>query len=51
MNTEHESSPTNRHLVEVPDTFAVARWLARRRDVGGALAFARCASRRTAFEA
>jgi hypothetical protein len=27
--TEHEFKDTNRHLVEVPDTFAVARW---RRD-------------------
>ena len=26
MNTEHEFIDTNRHLVEVPDTFAVARW-------------------------
>jgi hypothetical protein len=25
-NTEHESPDTNRHLVELPDTFAVARW-------------------------
>jgi hypothetical protein len=27
--TSHEFKDTNRHLVEVPDTFAVARW---RRD-------------------
>ena len=26
MNTEHEFTDTNRHLVEVPDTFAIARW-------------------------
>ena len=26
MNTEHEFIDTNRHLVEVPDRFAVARW-------------------------
>jgi hypothetical protein len=26
MNTEHEFADTNRHLVEVPDTFAIARW-------------------------
>jgi hypothetical protein len=26
MNTEHKFADTNRHLVEVPDTFAVARW-------------------------
>jgi hypothetical protein len=26
MNTEHEFIDTNRHLVEVPDTFAIARW-------------------------
>ena len=26
MNTEHEFSDTNRHLVEVPDSFAIARW-------------------------
>jgi hypothetical protein len=25
-NTEHKFADTNRHLVEVPDTFAVARW-------------------------
>jgi hypothetical protein len=25
-NTEHEFTDTNRHLVEVPDTFAIARW-------------------------
>jgi len=25
-NTEHEFADTNRHLVEVPDTFAIARW-------------------------
>jgi hypothetical protein len=24
--TEHEFKDTNRHLVEVPDSFAVARW-------------------------
>jgi hypothetical protein len=29
VNTEHEFADTNRHLVEVPDTFAIARW---RRD-------------------
>jgi hypothetical protein len=28
-NTEHEFKDTNRHYVEVPDTFAIARW---RRD-------------------
>jgi hypothetical protein len=37
-NTEHEFKDTNRHLVEVPDTFAVARW---RRDAGVA-EIARC---------
>jgi hypothetical protein len=26
MNTEHGFSDTNRHVVEVPDTFAIARW-------------------------
>ena len=26
MNTEHEFIDTNRHLVEVPDSFAIARW-------------------------
>jgi hypothetical protein len=26
MNTEHEFVDTNRHLVEVPDSFAIARW-------------------------
>ena len=26
INTEHEFTNTNRHLVEVPDTFAIARW-------------------------
>ena len=26
MNTEHKFADTNRHVVEVPDTFAVARW-------------------------
>jgi hypothetical protein len=26
MNTEHGFADTNRHLVEVPDTFAIARW-------------------------
>ena len=25
-NTEHEFVDTNRHLVEVPTTFAIARW-------------------------
>ena len=25
-NTEHEFVDTNRHLVEVPDSYAVARW-------------------------
>jgi hypothetical protein len=25
-NTEHKFVDTNRHLVEVPDTFAIARW-------------------------
>jgi hypothetical protein len=25
-NTEHKFADTNRHPVEVPDTFAVARW-------------------------
>jgi hypothetical protein len=25
-DTEHEFVDTNRHLVEVPDSFAVARW-------------------------
>jgi hypothetical protein len=25
-NTEHKFADTNRHLVEVPDPFAVARW-------------------------
>jgi hypothetical protein len=25
-NTEHKFTDTNRHLVEVPDTFAIARW-------------------------
>jgi hypothetical protein len=25
-NTEHEFADTNRHLVEVPDTFAIVRW-------------------------
>jgi hypothetical protein len=25
-NTEHTFADTNRHLVEVPDSFAVARW-------------------------
>ena len=25
-NTEHKFADTNRHLVEVPDTFAIARW-------------------------
>jgi hypothetical protein len=25
-NTEHEFVDANRHLVEVPDTFAIARW-------------------------
>src|SRR5262249_48964834 len=29
MNTEHEFIDTNRHVVEVPDTFVIARW---RRD-------------------
>src|SRR5262249_47970859 len=28
-NTEHEFKDSNRHYVEVPDTFAIARW---RRD-------------------
>jgi len=28
-NTEHTFKDTNRHLVEVPDSFAIARW---RRD-------------------
>jgi len=37
-NTEHEFKDTNRHLVEVPDTFAVARW---RRDADVA-EIARC---------
>jgi hypothetical protein len=37
-NTEHESPDTNRHLVEVPDTFAVARW-SRDADV---ITIARC---------
>ena len=26
MNTEHEFADTNRHLVELPDTYAIARW-------------------------
>jgi hypothetical protein len=26
MNPELEFAVTNRHLVEVPDTFAIARW-------------------------
>jgi hypothetical protein len=26
MNTEHKFADTNRHVVEVPDTFAIARW-------------------------
>src|SRR6516225_6032655 len=26
MNTEHEFIDTNRHLVEIPDRFAIARW-------------------------
>jgi hypothetical protein len=26
MTGEHEFADTNRHLVEVPDTFAIARW-------------------------
>jgi len=25
-NTEHKFADTNRHLVEVPDSFAIARW-------------------------
>jgi len=25
-NTEHEFADTNRHLVEVPDSFVIARW-------------------------
>ena len=25
-NTKHEFADNNRHLVEVPDSFAVARW-------------------------
>jgi len=25
-NTDHEFADTNRHLVEVPDSFAIARW-------------------------
>ena len=25
-NTEHKFVDTNRHLIEVPDTFAIARW-------------------------
>jgi hypothetical protein len=25
-NTEHDFADTNRHLVEVPDSFAIARW-------------------------
>jgi hypothetical protein len=25
-NAEHEFKDRNRHLVEVPDTFAIARW-------------------------
>ena len=25
-NTEHDFVDSNRHLVEVPDTFAIARW-------------------------
>jgi hypothetical protein len=29
MTTEHKFKDTNRHLVEVPDSFAIARW---RRD-------------------
>jgi hypothetical protein len=36
--TEHEFKDTNRHLVEVPDTFAVARW---RRDAD-VITIARC---------
>jgi hypothetical protein len=26
MNAEHAFADTNRHLVEVPDTFTVVRW-------------------------
>jgi len=26
MSNEHEFKDTNRHLVEVPDSFAIARW-------------------------
>jgi hypothetical protein len=37
-NTEHEFKDTNRHLVEVPDTFAIARW---RRDAD-IITIARC---------
>jgi len=37
-NTEHEFTDTNRHLVEVPDTFAIARW---RRDAD-VVTIARC---------
>jgi hypothetical protein len=25
-NTEHEFADTNRHLIEVPDSFAIVRW-------------------------
>jgi hypothetical protein len=26
MNTEHAFADSNRHFVEVPDSFAIARW-------------------------
>jgi hypothetical protein len=38
MNTEHEFIDTNRHVVEVPDRFAVTHW---RRDADVAT-IARC---------
>jgi hypothetical protein len=37
-NTEHEFVDTNRHLAEVPESFAIARW---RRDADVAT-IARC---------
>ena len=32
-NNEHTFANTNRHLVEVPDSFAIARW-SREADIG-----------------
>jgi hypothetical protein len=37
-NAEHEFTDTNRHLVEVPDSYAIARW---RRDAD-VVTIARC---------